>query len=302
MPWLADSDVGGAYGFARSIVGSRTEAELRHHALEALAELVPADVVTWDRVELATGAVDHETSPDGAEPSGAFEAVVGNARDHPLLAAHAARRRTALRLSEVVEPGALSRSELYGDLLHVAGVEYEIAIGMRSGRGEAVVAGLGRTEREFSERDRDVLDVARPGLEGALRATQARARLVRALADDPPPGTAVTLLDRDGEIELASPDAGRWLAEHFGAAEHPGWLPRPVAEWLALPPRPPLVSEREGRRLTICLLPGDPHALLLEETVTSFRPDALDRLGLTARESDVLRAATVIEGEAELAL
>jgi hypothetical protein len=50
---------------------------------------------------------------------------------------------------------------------------------------------------------------------------------------------------------------------HFGAAEHPGWLPGPVAEWLALPPRPPLVSERDGRCLTVCLLPGDPYALLL---------------------------------------
>jgi DNA-binding CsgD family transcriptional regulator len=301
MPWLADTDVGAAYGFARSIVGARTEAELRGRALAALAELVPADVLTWDRVELATGAVDHQATPVGAEPPGAFEAVVGDAGDHPLLAAHATRRRPALRLSEVVERGALARGELYGDLLHAAGVEYEIAIGMRTGRGEALVAGLGRTEREFSERDRDVLDIARPGLEDALRATQARGRLVRALADDPPPGTAVMLLDRDGEIELSSPDAGRWLAEHFGAADHPGWLPRPVAEWLALPPRPPLVSERDGRRLTVCLLPGDPHALLLEESVVSFRPDAVARLGLTARETEVLRAAAVIEGEAELA-
>ena len=301
MPWLADTDVGAAYGFARSIVGARTEVELRSRALRALAELVPADLVTWDRVELATGAVDHEAAPAEAEPRGAFAALVGHASDHPLLAAHAARRRPALRLSEVVEPGALIRSALYGDLLHAAGVEYEIAIGMRTGRGETFVAGLGRSEREFSERDRDVLDIARPALEGALRATQARGRLVRALADDPPPGTAVMLLDRDGEIESSSPDAGRWLAEHYGAAEHPGWLPRPVAEWLALPPRPPLTSEREGRRLTVCLLPGDPHALLLEETVTQFRPDALDRLGLTTRETEVLRAATVIEDEAELA-
>jgi hypothetical protein len=298
MPWLADTDVGAAYGFARSIVGARTEAELRRRVLPALADLVPADVLTWDRVELATGAVDHVAIPDGAEPSGAFEAVVPRAADHPLLAAHAARRRPAVRLSDVVEPGALTRSELYNDLLHAAGEEYEIAIGVRTGRGEAVVAALGRTERGFSERDRDVLDLARPGLEGALRATQAHGRLVRALADDPPPGTAVTLLDRHGEIELSSADAGRWLAEYFGVAEHPGWLPRPVAEWLALPPRPPLVSERDGRRLTICLLPGDPHALLLEETVVSFRPDALDRLGLTAREAEVLRAASVIQGEA----
>src|SRR3954452_14418964 len=301
MPWLADSDVGAAYGFARSIVGSRTEAELRRHALEALADLVPADLLTWDRIELATGVIDHEATPVGAEPAGAFEAVVGHARDHPLLAAHATRRRPAMRLSEVVEPRVLTRRELYGDLLHASGVEYEIAIGVRGGRGEAVVAGLGRTERGFSERDRDVLDIVGPELEEALRATRARGRLVRALAHDPPPGTAVILLDRDGEIELSSPDAVRWLAEHFGAPEHPGWLPRPVAEWLGLPPRPPLVSERAGRRLTVCLVPGDPHALLLEEVVADIRPEALDRLGLTPRESEVLHAAAAVEGEAELA-
>ena len=88
MPWLADTDVGAAYGLARSIVGARTEVELRGRALEALDELVPADVLTWDRVELATGAVDHEATPVGAEPAGAFEAVVGHAGHHPLAVAH----------------------------------------------------------------------------------------------------------------------------------------------------------------------------------------------------------------------
>jgi DNA-binding CsgD family transcriptional regulator len=301
MPWLADTDVDAAYGFTRAILEARTQAELRHRALQALVELVPADVLTWDRVELARGGIRHEIAPGEAEPLGAFEALVGSAADHPLLAAHAARRRPAGRLWELVERGPFARSELYGDLLHASGVEYEIAIGLRDGRGEAVVAGLGRTEREFSERDRDMLNLLRPWLERAVRATQARERLVRALAADPPPGSAVVLLDRDGEIELSSLDGERWLAEHFGAAEHPGWLPAPVAEWLALPPRPPLVSERDGRRLTIRLVPGDPHALLLEEEVASFRADALDRLGLTTREAEVLRAATVIPDEHELA-
>jgi DNA-binding CsgD family transcriptional regulator len=288
MPWLADIDVGAAYGVARGLAGARTEAELRGRALQALAELVPADMVIWDRVELATGDVRHEAVPAEAERPGAFEAVVGRAADHP-------------RLSELVEPVSLTHSALYGDLLHASGVEYEIAIGMRTGRGEAVVAGLGRTECEFSERDRDVLDIAGPRIEGELRATHARARLVRALAADPPPGTVVVLLNHDGEIEHSNVDAERWLAEHFGAAEHPGWLPGPVAEWLALPPRPPLVSDRDGRRLTVRLLPGDPHALLLEEEVASFRADALERLGLTPRETEVLRAAAVIEDEAEIA-
>jgi len=80
-----------------------------------------------------------------------------------------------------------------------------------------------------------------------------------------------------------------------------GWLPGPVAGWLALPPRPALVSVRDGRRLSVHLLPGDPHALLLEEQLASFRADALDRLGLTPRETEVLRAATAIEDEADIA-
>src|SRR3954452_1104890 len=247
------------------------------------------------------GRVGHDAVPAEAEPPGAFAAVVGDEAGHPLLAAHAARRRPAMRLSDAVEPRRLFHSELFGDLLHASGFEYGIAIGVRTERREAVVVGLGRSEREFSERDRDVLDLVCPGLEGALRATEARGRLVRGLAADPPRGTAVVLLDRYGEIELSSGDAERWFAEHFGAPEHPGWLPGPVAEWLALPPRPPLVAERDDRLLTISLVPGDPHALLLEEEVASVRTGALDRFGLTPRETEVLRAAEAMDDEADIA-
>jgi hypothetical protein len=150
MPWLADIDVGAARGFARALSGARTVTELRPRALSGLAELVPADLVMWDRVELATGVVRHEAVPADAEPPGAF-AAIGDLTSHPLLSAHAARRRPALRLSEAVEPRHLFRSELYGDLLHLSGVEYCITIGFRAERGETVVAGLGRSERQFSE-------------------------------------------------------------------------------------------------------------------------------------------------------
>jgi DNA-binding CsgD family transcriptional regulator len=301
MPWLADSDVGTARGFARGIAEAPTVMDVRLQGLVGLAELVHADVLTWDRVTLSTGAVCHEAVPAGVEPPGVFAAIVQTAAAHPLLGAHAAGRRPALRLSEIDEPRRLTHSELYGELLHPSGVEYAVAIAVRAGRDEVLVVGLGRTECEFSERDRDVLNLVRPGLSVALRTAQARARLVRALVANPPPGTAVLLLNGDGEIELSSVNGERWLTEHFGAAEHPGWLPGPVAEWLALPPRPPLVSVRDDRRLIVRLLPGDPHALLLEEEVRTFRPEALRRLGLTARETEVLGIAAAIEGEQEIA-
>jgi DNA-binding CsgD family transcriptional regulator len=302
MPWLADLDLGAARAFVRGIAEARTVVDVRGQALLGLAEVVPADVLTWDRVTLATGAVRHETVPAEAEPSGVFPALVQTVAGHPLLRAHAAGRRAALRLSETDERHRLPHSELYGELLHPSGVEYAIAIGVRTGRGEVLVAGLGRSEREFSERDRDLLDLVCPGLSVAVRAAEARARLVRAMAANPPSGTAVVLLNDSGEIERSSLDGERWLAEHFGAAEHPGWLPRPLADWLALPPRPPLVSARDGRCLTVSLLPGDPNALLLEEEVQAFRPEALRRLGLTRRESEMLGTAAAIEDEREIAI
>ncbi len=301
MAWLADSEVGAARRFVRRMAEVSVVSDLCRRAPAGLAELVPADVLTWDRIELATGVIQHAAVLVETEPPGAFAACVGSAGDHPLLTAHAAGQRGALRLSEAVEPNRLSHSELYGDLLHPSGFSYGIAIAIRPGPGEAVVAGLGRSEREFSERDRDMLDLVRPGLERAWRVADARERLVRALAANPPSGTAVVLLDSYGEIEHSGVNAERWLAEHFGAAEHPGWLPNPVAGWLALPPRPPLVSVREGRRLTVQLLPGDPHALLLEEDVASFRPEALRALGLTARDTEMLCAAAAIKDESEIA-
>src|SRR5438046_798267 len=82
----------GAGGFARALLEARTEADVRRRALQGLAQLVPADVMTCDHVEITSGAVRHEVVPADAEPQGAFAAVVGGVAGHPLLAAHAARR------------------------------------------------------------------------------------------------------------------------------------------------------------------------------------------------------------------
>ena len=256
MAWLEEADLHAAERLPFAFEQTLTPLELTRTALEQLVGLVPCDLSNWNRVALATGAI---------------------------------------------QPRLLQGSELHGEVPNRSGAHYGISIAVHAHPGEAVVFSLGRHERRFSERDRDVLDVARPGVEHALEMAQARERLLQALASSTPPGTAVLLLDDYGEIQHASLDADRWLAEHFGAAEHPGWLPGPVASWLALPPRPALESVRDGRRLTIHLLAGQPHALLLEEEVAGFRAGALERLGLTSREREVLDAARTIDGEAGLA-
>jgi DNA-binding CsgD family transcriptional regulator len=306
MAWLDEADLHAAERLRFALDQTETPLELMRSALDELARIVPCDLTSWNRIVVSTGAVEHEAVPADAEPRLAFQEVSATASSHPLLHPHAVGARLAVRLSDAIEPRRLLRSELYGELLHRSGGEYGISIAVRPERSgpDILVFALGRHEREFSERDRDVLDVARPGLEDALQLTEARQRLLVALASNPPAGTGVVLLDDYGEIQYSSPEAKRWLGEHFGGGgrgPYSGWLPEPVASWLALPPRPALESVREGRRLTIRLLPGEPHALLLEEEVARFRAGALAQLGLTGREREVLEAAGAIGAESELA-
>lgn len=227
MVWLDDADLHAARSLRRGLVErSVSPGELRRTVLEELVQLVPVDASSWNRIVLASGVVEHEPIPADSEPRGAFAEVVPVAAAHPLLHAHAVRPRPAVRLSDAVEPRRLHHTQLYGELLHRSEAEYGISISVRPRRGEAVVFALGRRERQFSERDRDVLNLACPAVEDALQAADARERLLGALAYGAPPGTAVVLLDDYGGIAQSSPEAGRWLAEHFGGQSTPAGCPR----------------------------------------------------------------------------
>jgi hypothetical protein len=89
-----------------------------------------------------------------------------------------------------------------------------------------LVAVLGRSERRFSERDRDVLDLVRPVLEAALRDAQARERLARAChrAAAADRRCAARPLRRDRARE---PRRRALARRALWAAERAGWLPDP---------------------------------------------------------------------------
>ena len=142
---------------------------------------------------------------------------------HPLLAAHAARRRPALRLSDVVARHPDPRRAVRRPSARLRrGVRDRDRHARRSRRGGR--RRPGRTEP--SSPSAIATCSTSPRARGGS-ARHAGARATRPpLADDPPSGTAVVLLDRDGEIERSS--ARRSLAGRApwrGGA--PRWLPRP---------------------------------------------------------------------------
>jgi DNA-binding CsgD family transcriptional regulator len=109
------------------------------------------------------------------------------------------------------------------------------------------------------------------------------------------------ILKPDRTLNFATRLARRLLAEYFAPPRADERLPEALDLWvrqhdastrdiLRLPlPRSPLVIERDGKRLVLCLLSGNGElAIVLEEQKTIIEPSSLGSLSLTRREREVL--------------
>ena len=90
--------------------------------------------------------------------------------EHPILAY---RDRTgderAVTLSDFAGRRLLRRLEIYDEFFHPFGVEYSLSIRMGASLARTIDVGCTRVSKDFSHRDRAVLDVLRPSLAYLLR-------------------------------------------------------------------------------------------------------------------------------------
>ena len=139
----------------------------------------------------------------------------------------------ALKISDFLTRAQLHSLELYDEYLRPFGLEYEIMLPLPSPpwheRGFAFV----RRRRDFSNRDREVLDTLSPHLVRVIRGVELRARLDAALAalDNGEADQGIVLFDASGHIDHATPLARQLFAKYFPAVGVS--LPPPVLDWLA---------------------------------------------------------------------
>jgi DNA-binding CsgD family transcriptional regulator len=245
--------------------------------LDGLGKLVPADGVTYceqDRVrQRERFAVDRPgDGGDVALPVSYWEIEA----EHPICSRHEFR---ALKLSDFLSLKQLRRSRIYAVWFRPLGIEHELDVAIPSPPWHTKTFLFDRSRgRDFTERDRLVLDLLQPHLGRLWHAAQTRRRLravttaLESASDQDTRG--VILLTPDGRIEFASPPARRLLREYFGAP-HEADLPPAFAR--RLESGSATMARLADRRLIIERA-GD--ALLLEET--------RDELGLTPRERDIL--------------
>jgi DNA-binding CsgD family transcriptional regulator len=288
---------------AGAIGGPRTFAA---YVTSELTRVIPAAMTGFAELDLVKRSVHWVMDrPDAGLPDLA-RVLAAHIHDDPFVLY---RKRTgtagAVRLSDLVTARAFEQTGFYREFYRPLHLHYSMACALRLGPRDLAALAVYRSGSDFSERDRLCLDLVRPHLVHLYRSAEVMARTRRDLAlvtrGVEAEGNAFLIVGRDGRIRRATERAERWLTHYLGPAARPDYLPAVLQEWVqgheaargrtdALPPvRRPFVVEREGRRLTVRLVSQPPDsALLLEEVATRLNPAALTRLGLSAREAEVL--------------
>jgi DNA-binding CsgD family transcriptional regulator len=279
VPTLARGDAERLLRFVSVADELATEEPFVPETLTELGRLVEADCVDYnelDRVRRRT-LVGIERPGDDL-PDVELPPLWPLLDEHPICRHHVQGYVGALKLSDFLTLRELRRTRLWNEWLCHFRINRMLNLALRSPLWHTRTFLMDRFDRDFTERDRYVLDLLGPHLDRIWRGATTRRRLAAALAGlehaSERESRGVVLVGRAYEPELVSPSARRLLREFFSAAGDS--LPLRVTEWLATGDGP-LVVRRGERRLRI---ERSRDALLLEE--------AWIGPGLTAREQQVL--------------
>jgi DNA-binding CsgD family transcriptional regulator/PAS domain-containing protein len=270
--------------------------EFRSVLLPGIHRFVPSDYVTYNEVEQSRQAGLTLASPE--LPDWAHLAWGRHAGENPLLQRFLRTRDgRSRRFSDVVSRGELRRTPLYTELYGPLGIPHQVAFVLPSTPELTIGIALSRGGRDYTERDRRLLELSRPHLIQAYRAAQLRERLVGILtglqqgleAD----GTAIVVIDASGEVSFVSTAAAELFEDLRGATPIEVGRPpgEPLSSWLAdggsttsLP-----IAEESDAMLARCVRgDGGTRVLLLERAGRALSLEALGQLGLTPREAEVL--------------
>jgi DNA-binding CsgD family transcriptional regulator/PAS domain-containing protein len=277
--------------------------------LAATARVVPTSTAFYHEFDLATPAerITVQWPADVVPPSDFARVEAHVQREHPM-PAHFARRPQSgsQKISDFLTRRQYQRTALYAECYRPFGVEHQIAVPLTI--DHLIFRGLvlNRDRSDFTERERRLLDLLRPHLTLAFHNAAAfsgiRARLRDARGALEASADGVIVLDGGGRVRLETARARRLEHAYFGTPRGPSRLPEALRAWVRsclaglgpddVPAKwAPLEVARDDRRLVVRLVPdlsGGGVVLLLGEEPSPIAREALDRLGLSPREFEVL--------------
>jgi DNA-binding CsgD family transcriptional regulator len=195
------------------------------HVLEGLRTLVGAEWATFcelDRVrQRDLGTVGVPESPELAGEEATFWRIVS---EHPLCRRQQRGHFGPIKLSDFHGRRELHRMEVYTDWFRPLAIEYELEVAIPSPPEHTKTFLFDDPARDFTERERALLQLLQPHFAALYRAAR-----VRRVADS----ARIVVLDARGKLETPNAEARRLLdAYRVDRAL--------VAEWVATRPRAPL--------------------------------------------------------------
>jgi DNA-binding CsgD family transcriptional regulator len=308
MESLTQRDLESSLAFLRDIYGHLDLENFAGYVVSALPGLVSCDMISYSELDparrTASWIID-PVPPDFPELLRSFEQ---NLRERPQVHPHGRTRGgELLKVSDFLERSRFQQLLLYEEICHRIGAEYRTTIEPPTPLPLVIRVSLDRGGRDFSGRERALLDTLGPHLAQAHRNAGAVTEMRRYLRST---RQAIEELDRGiivltagGRVQWRTERARRLVAEYFGPLRGAEHLPEALRSWAerqrSLLPEAggapalhePLTVERLGRRLVVRFVVDrreSRHLLLLEEQVTPFSPEALKTLGLTRREAEIL--------------
>jgi hypothetical protein len=281
MESLRQTELRAVSAFLQALYALRDLDGFQRYVLTALPTIVPADRVSYN--EANPGARRNAYVSVPALPAEYEPAFLRHMSDHPLIThrqeTHDGR---ALRISDFLPQRRFRRLGLYSEFFRPLRVEYQAAVTLPAPPPLVVGMALSRSRKDFSDRERRLLDLLRPHLVQAYRNADAISRMREEQAvigrtlDGLPYGLIV--LTREGRARTINSAALRLLAAYWGAAPRRGdCLPEDLERWVRHhvaaagatntpeTPRAPLVLERGDHDLVVRLVDrGDERLLLLE--------------------------------------
>jgi DNA-binding CsgD family transcriptional regulator len=313
MVRLEHSDFEAVLSVVRTVSAARDPDEFSRRVIVAVAGLIPSDVVTINEVDPEAGRTVYMAEPESFPVRPASDEILAALADqHPLISHYMATGDgSAHRITDFCTQDEFHASALYQRLYRPMGIEYQMAVSLPAPRPIVVGIAVNRSDTDFSERERALLNVLRPHLVQAWynAKDQGHLRTLLSVATDATAESGAGLIVLSDPPHELTPGALVSLYRFFGRPTTTSSLPVKVGRWMAsqesrlqgdgpLELLKPLRAEIDGRRMVLRYLPGQavhPGALLLREERRDPQMSSLDALGLTRREAEIV--GLVIRGE-----
>jgi DNA-binding CsgD family transcriptional regulator len=289
------------------------------YLITSLSGLVPSDATVYNEYNFKRNRIIWQQNPAVAF-AGSEKIWERYSHEHPILT-HIRRTKDgrAVKFSDFISERQFRRTGLYNEFFRPLRLKHQMHA--LFGEPQNLLAGLAlnREAKDFSERERLLMNLLRPHLARSYENAEAITGLFLKLTEIK---TALDRLDRGivfltrgRRIKDMTDPARRLLKEFFPARSAPGdRIPEELATWLAqekkafgekdrVPaPQKSLVVRRQGKQLRVRWISEPGQTLILLEPLRALDPGAFEALGLTRREAEVLFWMTQGKTNPEIAI